>query len=244
MAGRWWVATAVILAGCAANPGPSAPTADSATASLPPDYLAAVARAEADDLPPSPHLVSLRPGNRALSFDRGGARVLVATVTTAGEFPPGRRPTLKVPVWVTPAPQAQRICRRYVAAGGADPQLRLRQYVGLPPGSGEDVMVSFYAPVRRMFRPTPDPRVDNRRVRADPAARPNAAPDFPGFRRWYLRQRAGAYDPSAPYPWTGRGYTYDWGDPGDPVGGSEFVVRAGTRVAVTARQSPAAYCTP
>ena len=61
-------------------------------------------RARSDELAPAPRLVDIRPGNRALTFNRRGTAVLVATLTSAREFPdgPGKRVTIPTDVWVTP----------------------------------------------------------------------------------------------------------------------------------------------
>jgi len=45
-----------------------------------------------------------------------------------------------------------------------------------------------------------------------------------------------------PYPWTALGYTFDWGDAGDPVGQSEFVALGGTSVTFHAVTPTEAYC--
>lgn len=233
----------LVVTGCATGSPPAA-TAGSTAAALPREYLAAVERARSDELAPAPRLVDIRPGNRALTFNRRGTAVLVATLTSAREFPdgPGKRVTIPTDVWVTPVPQVRRVCRSYVSTGGADPLLRMEQYLGLPPDPTLDQVVTFQAPIRRLFRPTPDPRIDTRRVSLDPGAPPRRLNGFGTFPHWYREQRATADATGLPYPWTGRGYTFDWGNPADPVGGSEFVVRANTSVTVTSRLDPAAYC--
>jgi hypothetical protein len=49
------------------------------------------------------------------------------------------------------------------------------------------------------------------------------------YRKWFDNRRAHVYTLPAPYPWTGLGYTYDWGNPTAPhVGVSEFVINAGS----------------
>ena len=52
------------------------------------------------------------------------------------------------------------------------------------------------------------------------------------YRNWYSNRRTYIYSQTAvssPYPWTGLGYTYDWGNPTPPhYGVSEFVINSGT----------------
>lgn len=235
----------LILAGCGApeeiaTSPPSDPPSASASG-LEDEYLAAVRRARADDLQPARRLVAVRPGNDALSFNRAGTQVRMVTFTTPTDFGSSvGRLRVPAPVWVTPFPQVRRLCRDYVRSGGTDPQLRIQQYVGLPPDPAPGVVVTLRVPVLRLFRPTPDPSVTTGRVDLDPRTAPLRA--FPGFRKWYRDQLATAYDPDEPYPWTGRGYTYDWGDPKRPVGASEFVIRSNTLVTVLSQRTPAAYC--
>jgi hypothetical protein len=49
---------------------------------------------------------------------------------------------------------------------------------------------------------------------------------------WFENRRAYVYSQTAvnsPYPWTGLGYTYDWGNPAPPhIGLSEFVINSGS----------------
>ena len=42
------------------------------------------------------------------------------------------------------------------------------------------------------------------------------------------------YTGDHPYPWTGLGYTYDWGNPDSEIGLSEFVILGGSTVGVDA----------
>jgi hypothetical protein len=50
---------------------------------------------------------------------------------------------------------------------------------------------------------------------------------FTTYKNWFTNRKAWIYQqsvPGGPYPWTGLGYTYDWGNPDPPhVGLSEFV---------------------
>ena len=54
-----------------------------------------------------------------------------------------------------------------------------------------------------------------------------AGSQYMDYKCWFQNRRANVYSykySSAPYPWTGLGYTYDWGNAKTPVGLSEFVL--------------------
>ena len=61
---------------------------------------------------------------------------------------------------------------------------------------------------------------------------------------WMCANWEGTYDqpPEKQYPWTALGYTYDWGNPADPVGQSEFVAPAKTPVVFDSVTPTAEYC--
>ncbi len=49
------------------------------------------------------------------------------------------------------------------------------------------------------------------------------------YKNWFDNRRAYVYTLPTPYPWTGLGYAYDWGNPVAPhIGPSEFVINPGT----------------
>ncbi len=105
-----------------------------------------------------------------------------------------------------------------------------------------------------LFRPAPDPEVtdseaemdlppsqyrsrfrqysDAELVFADMACDPELCPScnqwnqcgFTTYENYFKNRRKYIYTAASPYPWTGLGYTYDWGNPDNPVGLSEFVV--------------------
>jgi hypothetical protein len=64
-------------------------------------------------------------------------------------------------------------------------------------------------------------------ISTDPACACAADAQYMDYKCWFQNRRAWVYSydlPSAPYPWTGLGYTYDWGNSKTPVGMSEFVL--------------------
>jgi hypothetical protein len=144
---------------------------------------------------------------------------------------------------LTPVPQLQNTCRAYVANGGTDPWLRSRQYQGMPPQAKPVTVVTMMVPLSGMFRP-PDPQIDCTTAVFDDAGVQPADPAYPNHADWFRLQKALAYDPANPSPWTRMGYTYDWGDPANKICASEFVVRQGAAVDILATQTPAEYRAP
>ncbi|MFZ5427874.1 MAG: hypothetical protein ACOZEN_12945 [Thermodesulfobacteriota bacterium] len=219
------------------------------------DAQATLAHAKAP--PPAPDIRDISPDNPALvwSGEPGESRVLVTLFTRSSyysAFAPGDVFPAAVDLWVLPAPQL----RDGVKAGnplGASlsPGLAASQYLGLPPRNANDAVVSLWVAPSDMLRPAIDPRIDTHELETSffvtlqtvPLTPAPVLPGNPGcagcppaasYAAWFLGRQASIFRLDAgytPYPWTGLGYTYDW-TPGAPdvVGGSEFIVRAGSPV--------------
>lgn len=207
-----------------------------------PTDLAALYQAAVDDaaLPEaseiSDDLVAITADNPDLMRDEDG-RVLMVTWTSYDGYDAlvGQPTELGVEVWTTVAPEMQSFCR---AAGLKDDALalRLEQLLGLPMATGKDRVVELWVPADAMFRPAPDPEVDDS----------VAGLEFPAdatmeHKDWIENLRKSSYGAMG-YPWTQLGYTYDWGGDGDEVGLSEFVVREGSEVLVKDVYTVAEYC--
>lgn len=207
-----------------------------------PTDLAALYTAAVDDaaLPEASEivddLVAITDDNPDLMRDEDG-RVLMVTWTNYDGYDSlvGQPTELGVEVWTTVAPEMQSFCR---AAGLSDDALalRLEQLLGLPMATGKDRVVELWVPADAMFRPAPDPEIDDSVADLDfPASAPQDHKD------WIEALRKSSYGAMG-YPWTQLGYTYDWGGDGDEVGLSEFVVREGSEVVVHAVSTVAEYC--
>jgi hypothetical protein len=143
---------------------------------------------------------------------------------------------LAVEVWLTPSPSLRDFCRATGLQGDAL-TARLEQLMGLPPNNGKDRIVTMWVPTDGMFRPSPDPEID------DSTAELHFPPGVSDeHRKWIEDLEAVSYGPDG-YPWTRLGYTYDW-SPDSPteVGLSEFVVRPGTEIVIDSVQSQDDYC--
>ncbi|ACY17910.1 hypothetical protein [Haliangium ochraceum] len=167
-------------------------------------------------------------------------RVLVATWTSFegydGEVGNDSY-TLAVEVWVTVVPEVQEFCRDS-GLQGDDLSLRLEQLLGLPPEDGKNRVVQLWVPPEALFRPSPDPEVDDSVAELDfPQNTAQAHID------WIENLRMSSYGDGG-YPWTQLGYTYDWNPDTPEIGLSEFVITQGSTVGVESVTMNDAYCQP
>lgn len=201
------------------------------------------ADAVADAAEPTPDeivdtLIAIRPDSDDLVIDPDG-RVLMVTWTDWDGYDgaEGQTMPLGIHVWTTAAPQLQRFCKGTGLSGDAL-TARLEQRLGLPPGGTYDRVVEFWVLPEDMFRPSPDPEIDDSVAQLE---FPDGATDE--HRAWIEAQREGSYTGDPGYPWTQLGYTYDWAPgAGSEVGESEFVVREGSEVVVESVTAHADYC--
>jgi hypothetical protein len=137
--------------------------------------------------------------------------------------------------WVTAYPELKQICGRYQ---GTDPVLRIKQVLGMPPTSANDTIVEFWVSPDYLFRPTPDPEInDTSAGLVDSLAAPLMGPSVrvhsfyvAWFNSTYATRNYGMTNGVFnSYPWTRLGYTYDWANTQPPhVGLSEFVIPSGS----------------
>ncbi len=107
---------------------------------------------------------------------------------------------------------------------------RVEKLLGLPLETGKSVFAEVWVSLDNLVRPSPDPEVGDF----------EAMLDFPSnqylvvsqtHQDWFNNRWANIFSGSWPYPWTGLGYTYDWGA-GIHVGMSEYIVPVGQSVRV------------
>jgi len=199
------------------------------------DAVAAAEVADADEVVDD--LVAITPDNPDLEFDPED-RVLMVTWTSWSGYDgmEGASMPLGVEVWLTPIPSLKDFCTATGLQGEAL-NARLEQLMGLPPNNGKDRLVTMWVPTDGLFRPSPDPEIDDSVAELD--FRPDVDPEH---KAWIEDLEAVSYGADG-YPWTRLGYTYDW-DPegGSEVGLSEFVARAGTEIVIEAVVHQDDYC--
>ncbi len=216
------------------------------------DYTAAVVDAMREGDPSAIYreLAPIVPYNDDLIWrDRESPARRVLMVTWGGDwylqnYKPGDDFTVHPDhlVWVTASGELKSWLRRNPAAYG-NLNLRLEQLYGMPPGRNLSVFIEFWVRPGQMFRPSPDPEISDREAELD-------FPDSPYFtidtdyRTWFNNLKATTYDGGSVngYPWTRLGYTYDWGDPENKFGLSEFIIRGDETVEIHSMTSTATYC--
>lgn len=185
-------------------------------------------------------LVVIRPGAAGLEWSDEG-RVRVTTWERERWLrKPNRELTLPKEVWVTPDRVVQERCQR-IDAPERELMLRLEQLLGLAPGDGAGRrFVELWVDPKDLFRPCPDPAID--RVDCSPEVDPAEIPKE--HREWLAETAEEAHRPASEggAPWTGLGYTFDWGGPYSEVGFTELVVRRSAQVWVGRVASARDYC--
>lgn len=205
-----------------------------------PAYVRAVTetRHDSGELPRVPRapLTAITEDNRDLIWknDVPGGELLMAVFTDYPQYDrnysatPAYRPEL----WATVAPELHEFLLDHEVSG-AEAALRTRQLLGMPAGHRGDRVVEMWVAPDSLFRPALDPSITTSTTPLDvPADTSQYTKNYENywvstFAEWRELQ-SDTYQGAVPYPWTDRGYTYDWGsgDPDDIVGLSEFIVKA------------------
>jgi hypothetical protein len=184
-------------------------------------------------------LTVIRPGQPGLDWADGRVR-MTSWTHRHRLLKPNREPTLRRELWVTPGGAVEDFCRP-LDTSARELELRLEQLLGLAPGAGAGRrFIDLWVDPADLFRPCPDPAVD--RVRCSPEVDPREIPKE--HREWLAETAEAEYRPArrGGHPWTGLGYTYDWGNPYSDVGLTELVVRPGAKVRIGRVASTREYC--
>jgi hypothetical protein len=239
-----------VLLGCAPVPvRPADPvrSADPAVASRPAGpgkcdratYDAAVQKVQTGSFAPPAHtLWAISKSNPKLAWSPDGARVLMIQWTPWGGYPMGDT-VMNRDVFLTPAPQLLELCRPLPPDARVE---RMQQYLGLPPeppsAPARNVVEMWVSPAD-LFRPCPDPQID------DETCSVTFPPEVSAQHRdWMARYYGNAYAPwqHTRYPWTALGFTYDWCGGASPIGASEYILRAGSKVSIQSIIPTETYC--
>ncbi|MCZ8048829.1 MAG: hypothetical protein GPI90_12085 [Microcystis aeruginosa K13-05] len=189
----------------------------------------------------------------------GNSRVLVATFTGAIGYKSGQKIFPPSEIWVTVVPELKDFCTNYKNTGVDKNQLnlRLKQLLGLPPNREYVKVAEIWVHPQYLKRPTLDTEINDRTIQ--PITNSIHTLLFPqgvdsAYQAWFINQiknRELNRNPSKnlerltnnnsqddPYPFTGLGYTYDWGiypktNLQTNAGLSEFVIFLGTQTQVS-----------
>ena len=136
-------------------------------------------------------------------------------------------PNPKKGLWVTAVPEIKEFVRDYLSKSQGKENLspllssRLEQYLGLRPQY--EYFIEIWVNKDDLIRPCSNSTVDNTTCVAPTPGSP--------------------YDPrsNTTYPFTGLGYTYDWGNAETDIGASEFIVKPGATVTIHEIKSTSKY---
>lgn len=182
-------------------------------------------------------LIAIKIDNTELVWNADKSKILVVTWKSRESFEQHLKGSSQTStdeahvIWVTAVPQVKEFCRKYTRnnpdASEADTNMRLKQYLGLNPTWQYDVFVELWVSPDDMFRPCVDPEISDSTCNLEfegPAPTVKGIQDYPGFYKdlYYSRFRT---NPGV--PWTGLGYTFDWGNPLTEQGASEFILVPG-----------------
>jgi hypothetical protein len=214
----------------------------------------------------SHHLTAITTFTGGLVWDDTKQKLLMVTWTRAGRYTQTGEQPLPGETWLTAAPFMQRFCRA-LGLDGSALEMRLRQRLGLPPSSQKDVFVEMWVDPAIVFRPCPDPEINDRECQVNLTTggvdRASSCPWSAAQQGqvsakvvkvtadhldWMCKNWQGSYqssDPHQRYPWTALGYTYDWAPSSrDHIGDSEYVAPDKATVVVKAIVPTAEYCRP
>ncbi|NET73808.1 MAG: hypothetical protein F6K62_23600 [Sphaerospermopsis sp. SIO1G2] len=145
------------------------------------------------------------------------------------DWPIGTKKQITRQTWLTAVPQVQDFCQRYQPTNVDIPDnielsLRLQQYLGLVLNkySTKTHFVEMWVKSKDLMRPCIDPEINDTSCNLLPVPVPDSSPIIKAiYNNSYFNER------KEYYPWSGLGYTYDWGNPEKPhVGPSEFIINS------------------
>ncbi len=212
-------------------------------------------------------LTPLLPTTPGLQWNNG--MILMGTWTQLKPFEklePGQSFQLTDATWWTAVPLMQQWCQQ-TGLKGADLSLRIAQMLGMPPPpwTPNDGFIQVWVNPQNIFRPCPDPEISDHECEVQIPMVPPYVPAenqppwacsgiqtslkyvdvAPAHLKWMCANWTASYNQGSTYsnyPWTGLGYTYDWGSD-NHVGQSEFVSPKNTTVIFESRATTDAYCT-
>ncbi len=191
--------------------------------------------AEKDEI--ADDLIAVNTENRQLIWNEDKTKILVVTWKSKDSYEQHLKNSNQTSadeayvVWVTTAPQVQKFCQEYAInnpdATVEETNLRLKQYLGLNREWQYDIFVELWVSPEDMFRPCVDPETDDSTCNlkfGDQVPIVKGIQDYPKF---YKNIYYSDFRTLPGVPWTGLGYTFDWGNPLTEQGASEFILVPG-----------------
>jgi len=183
-------------------------------------------------------LVVIRPDNKYLYWSNGYVLVVTWTASCSKYTVGDTVSTSWGEIWVTVVPELKDLYKKNPVSTDKI-TLRTEQILGLPLNSPDSCFVEIWVKPKDLLRPAYDNEIDKNysenyfpdKVRSD-------------YITWFNNNIISSYYPSkgtSKYPWTRLGYTYDWGNPDNKIGLSEFIIRKDSKVIIRSKQSTENY---
>ena len=228
-------------------------TADGVSADVDEAYHRAVVDAAFPDQEEiTSELIPVIRGNPQLVWNADKTKMLVSTWKSQSSYEQFFKPYNKTSenqnhvVWVTTVPQVRRLCAEMLAANPKISKeaidLRLKQYLGLNPDWHYDIFIDMWVDPADLFRPCVDPKIDDKSCNLHFGDNLPKVKNITDYRNFYEKLYYKSYRSSSGVPWTGLGYTYDWGNPESEVGASEYILVPGASYEIKQAVPTVEYC--
>nr|VFK12433.1 MAG: hypothetical protein BECKLPF1236B_GA0070989_103511 [Candidatus Kentron sp. LPFa] len=203
----------------------------------------------------SKNLYAVNKENKDLIWNVDGSKILVATWSSKNKFDKHIKQNnrtsdnAKFLTWVTLVPQVHNLCHGYIEqkqkATKEEVDLRLKQYLGLPHTNEYDIFVEMWVSPKDLFRPCVDPEIHDTRchLHFEEGNIPNVK-NIKEYDEFYRNLYYGSIRSKTKgvFPWTGLGYTHDWGNPLSKVGASEYILSPGSAYDIKEVMPTMKYC--
>ena len=138
-------------------------------------------------------------------------------------------------LWVTAFPQVKQFCRKI---NNSNVKERIEQYLGLAPAGRKTHFVELWVRPADLFRPCYDSEIFD--INCNYSSSNSTSPEH---KKWMTKTFTTTYPPKGvKTPWTRLGYTYDWGNPKNPIGASEYVISLNSDVYIGTINPTGIYC--
>jgi hypothetical protein len=183
-------------------------------------------------------LVVIRHDNNYLYWHNGYVLVVTWTASCPRYYVGDTVSTSWGEIWVTAVPELKNWFKKNPVSKDKI-TIRTEQILGMPLNSTDSCFVEIWVKPEDLLRPAYDNEIDkNFSENYFPV---NVSSEYV---TWFNNNIISSYYPpkgSNKYPWTRLGYTYDWGNPSNKIGLSEFIIKKNSKVIIKSKQSTANY---
>jgi hypothetical protein len=197
-------------------------------------------------------LIAITPSNSNLVWNTDQTKVLVVTWKSTESYEQFIKNETRTStgeayvIWVTTAPEVRNFCHRYIQNNaGATPDavnLRLKQFLGLDASWNYDLFIEMWVSPQDIFRPCVDPEVTDSQCNLDFGSPPPVVTGISDYPSFYKNLYFNDFRNVTKVPWTGLGYTFDWGSLLTDQGASEFILVPGTTYQIKQAVPTMDYC--